>query len=152
MKKRLSTTVQRRLDVLAFASEARALALGEGIAAKHAEELALVVAELGMNALNHGAGHGVVEVAIDSGGWSVGVEDSGLGLSDAVLADAGRSDHFGANGARPLGDGGSFGSGLASVRRLSTSLELANKISGGARATASRTLSLSEAPLEDRNP
>ena len=147
MKTRLSATVQRRLDVLAAASEARASALSFGIAAKQADELALVVAELGMNALNHGQGQGTVEVSVDSSGWVVGVDDSGPGLSAAVLADAGRSDHFGANGARPLGDGGSFGSGLASVRRLSTSLELANKASGGARAVASRTLS---SPTNDR--
>src|SRR4051794_4588389 len=135
MTERLVGAVQSRVEVLSLAASARALALTQGFDAKQAQELSLVIAELGMNTLRHGGGGGLVQVSRGIEGWTVEAEDGGRGFSDAVLADAGRSDHLGAEGVRPPADGQhSFGSGLASVRRLSTRLELNNRRGGGARA------------------
>ena len=144
MSEHLVAAVQSRVEVLAIAADARALGAACGFDSREAEELALVVAELGMNALKHGGGGGLVNIALSAEGWTVEVEDGGSGLPPAVLADAGRSDHLGAAGVRPAGDGKqSFGSGLASVRRLSSRLELSNRRAGGARAAAHKALSSS---------
>lgn len=142
MSERLVAAVSSRVEVLAVAVDARTLAAANGLSVREAQELSLVIAELGMNALRHGGGGGLVQVCVDSSGWTVEVEDGGSGLTPAVLADAGRSDHLGAEGVRPPGDGRpSFGSGLAAVRRLSSRLELANRRGGGARVVAHRHLS-----------
>ena len=139
MSGRLSVSVNERLDVLAVAAEARALAKSAGIDAGFAEELALVVAELGMNAVRHGAGSRTVHVTVSALGWRVEVEDQGPGLSAAVLADGGRSDRLGVGGVRSVSHTrGTFGSGLAAVRRLSNALSLSNKATGGARIIAHR--------------
>ncbi|MDP1823057.1 MAG: ATP-binding protein [Archangium sp.] len=141
MSARSVAAVQTRVEVLAFAAAARTLAATEGVEPRHAMELSLVIAELGMNALRHGGGCGLVTVSVCAQGWSVEVEDTGRGLSAAVIADAGQSDHLGPDGVRPPGDGlSSFGSGLASVRRMSSRLELGNRRTGGARVAAHRTL------------
>lgn len=140
---RLFKVVQSRLEVLAASAEARALAATEGVSVRPAQELSLVIAELGMNALRH-AGGGVVQIDVGHHGWTVEVKDSGPGLTDEVLRDAGRSDRLGARGVRAPADGQrSFGSGLASVRRMSTRLELSNRDGGGACAVAHRDLSQS---------
>ena len=142
MTERLVGAVQNRVEVLGLAASARALGTQHGLDAKQAQELSLVVAELGMNAIRHGGGGGLVQVALCSDGWTVEAEDNGPGFSEAVLADAGQSDHLGADGVRPPADGRlNFGSGLASVRRLSTRLELANRRGGGARAVAHKSSS-----------
>ncbi len=141
MSGRLVAAVHQRVDVLGLAAEARALALAEGLDERAAAELALVIAELGMNAVRHGGG-GLVDLSVAATGWTVQVEDSGPGLSPAVLADAGRSDRLGRDGVRPPADGGkSFGSGLASVRRLSSRMVLENRSGRGARAIAQRDFS-----------
>lgn len=138
---KFETTVGARVEVLAVASDARRLGTREGLSLREAEKLALVVAELGMNALFHGGGEGRVTVTVAASGWRVEVEDDGEGLTPAVLADAGQSDRLGPLGVREPGDGRrSFGSGLASVRRLSSHLELSNRGTGGARVVASREL------------
>jgi len=130
----LVAPVRTRAEVLGAASQARALAALAG--AGRSEQLALVVAELGGNAVRH-AGGGTVRVEVGPAGWVVEVEDEGPGLSAAVLQDSGRSDRLGAEGVRPPGDGRrSFGSGLASVRRLATRLELENRRGGGTRVVA----------------
>lgn len=137
-RERLLFVVRQRVEVLAAAVEARRAALAQGYDAGRAEGLALVVAELGGNAVRY-AHSGVVAITVGAGGWTVEVEDSGPGFPPAVLADAGRSDRLGADGVRPPGDGRrSFGSGLASVRRLATALELSNRRSGGGLAVAHR--------------
>lgn len=139
MSARSVAGVHTRIEVLASAAGARSLALDTGLDPRRAEELALVVAELAMNAVLHGAGGGQVTVSVSDEGWCVEVEDGGPGLSPAVLADAGVSDRLGRDGVRPLHDGhASFGSGLASVRRLSNQLELNNRNAGGARVVARR--------------
>jgi anti-sigma regulatory factor (Ser/Thr protein kinase) len=136
--------VHTRIDVLAVAAEARALAARSGLDGRRAEELALVIAELAMNAVLHGPGAAQVSVTVSAERWSVEVEDGGPGLSQAVLADAGLSDRLGRDGVRPPHDGHhSFGSGLAGVRRLSSRLELSNRDSGGARVVAHREFSKS---------
>jgi anti-sigma regulatory factor (Ser/Thr protein kinase) len=145
MTERLVAAVHNRVEVLGLAASARALATSQGFDPKHAQELSLVIAELGMNALLHGGG-GLVQISLSLDGWTVEAEDSGRGFSPAVLADAGQSDHLGAAGVRPPGDGKhNFGSGLASVRRMSTRLELSNRRNGGARAVSHRDLSPSAA-------
>ncbi len=142
MSERLVAAVGSRVEVLAIAVDARTLAAAHGLSIREAQELSLVIAELGMNALRHGGGGGLVQVTLDERGWTVEVEDGGSGLTPAVLADAGQSDHLGADGVRPPGDGRpSFGSGLAAVRRLSSRLELNNRRGGGARVVAHRVLS-----------
>jgi anti-sigma regulatory factor (Ser/Thr protein kinase) len=134
-------TLQERVEVLAVAADARRFGTCEGLSLRESEKLALVVAELGMNALRHGGGRGRVRVNVGASGWRVEVEDEGAGLTDAVLADAGQSDRLGAAGVREPADGRrSLGSGLASVRRLSSRLELSNRRGGGARVIASREL------------
>ena len=136
---KLTAKVKQRFDVLGVAAEARALAKSAGLDARYAEELALVVAELGMNAVRHGLGHGTIDLELNARGWSVEVHDDGPGLSAAVLADGGRSDRLGHAGVRTREEvGPSFGSGLASVTRLSSVLSLTNKESGGARVVAQR--------------
>lgn len=141
MKGGMEAEACSRIEVLAVAAAARQLALAHGVDAREAASLALVVAELGMNALLHGGGNGQVHVSVDAQGWLVCVEDEGPGLSEAVLTDAGRSDHLGRDGVREPADGHrSFGSGLAGVRRLSTGLTLENRVGGGARAQAHRNL------------
>lgn len=138
----VTATVRSRVDVLGLCAEVRRAAIGAGLDLKQAGELSLVVAELGTNAVLHGRG-GSISVLIDLDGWAVSALDCGPGFSDAVLADAGRSDRLGSDGIREAGDGGrSFGSGLASVRRLSSSLTLQN-CSGGGRAIAAKKLSKS---------
>lgn len=139
MSARSVGVVQSRVEVLGLAAEARELAAREGLDARQSSELSLVIAELAMNALRHGGGGGLVSVSVSPLGWSVEVEDAGPGLSPAVMADAGRSDRLGAQGVRPPNDGqSSFGSGLASVRRLSSRLELSNRRTGGAHVAAHR--------------
>lgn len=153
MSARSVAAVQTRVEVLAFAAAARTLAATEGVDLRQAMELSLVIAELGMNALRHGGGGGLVTVSICPLGWSVEVEDSGRGLSAAVLADAGHSDHLGPDGVRPPGDGlTSFGSGLASVRRLSSRIELSNRRTGGARVVAHRDFHASAQPHQGTSP
>ncbi|MFZ5445666.1 MAG: ATP-binding protein [Myxococcota bacterium] len=132
--------VTSRVEVLALAAEARGAALARGFGLKLAGELALCIAELGMNALRHGGGRGVVALTFRASGWSLEVSDAGPGFSPAVLADEGRSDRLGAAGVRAPGEGQSFGSGLAAVRRLASRLELTNPASGGARVVAHREL------------
>jgi anti-sigma regulatory factor (Ser/Thr protein kinase) len=144
MSENLIAAVHSRVDVLAAAADARMLAAACGLGSHEAEALALVVAELGMNALKHGGGGGLLTVALGPEGWTVVAQDAGPGLPPAVLADAGRSDHLGAKGVRAPGDGlPSFGSGLASVRRLSSRVELSNPHGGGARAAAHKDLTAS---------
>jgi signal transduction histidine kinase len=149
VSERLETTVQTRVEVLALSAKARTLASSYGLAPRYAQELSLVIAELGMNALRHGGGLGEVQVSVSTDGWTVEVQDGGAGLTAEVLADAGRSDHLGPYGVRPAGDGKlSFGSGLASVRRLSSRLELSNRPGGGARVVASRDFQVRVSPHE----
>ena len=144
MSEHLAVAVQSRVEVLAIAADARKLGFACGFDAREAEELALVVAELGMNALKHGGGGGLVSIAVSAEGWTVEAEDGGRGFPPAVLADAGRSDHLGAAGVRAPADGqSSFGSGLASVRRLSSRLNLNNRRGGGAHVAAHKALSSS---------
>ena len=146
MSERLVAAVHSRVEVLGLAASARALATKHGFDPKHAQELGLVIAELGMNALLHGGG-GLLQISLSVEGWTVEVEDSGRGFSGVVLDDAGRSDRLGANSVRPPADGSpNFGSGLASVRRVSTRLELTNRRSGGARAVSHRVLFPASAP------
>jgi signal transduction histidine kinase len=135
----LDSSFHTRFEVLALAGEARCLSVLAGHSRDKAEKLALVIAELGMNAVRHGGGGGRLKLTVAAAGWTVEVEDDGAGMTEAVLADAGRSDHLGASGVRPPGDGlPSFGSGLACVRRLSSRLELLNTPTGGARVVATR--------------
>ncbi len=139
MTAQLTANASSRVEVLAIAADARRLALGDGVDVREAASLALVVAELGMNAVLHGGGSAQVQVSVEPEGWTVAVEDAGPGLSPAVLADAGRSDRLGPEGVRAPGDGrSSFGSGLAGVRRLAGALALENRGGGGARAEAHR--------------
>jgi signal transduction histidine kinase len=95
--------------------------------------LGQVIEELAMNALVHGGGGGMVEVDVAASGWSVVVRDSGRGLSDELLGDEGRWT----------------GSGLASVRRLASRLELSNPDGGGARVAAHRDCGGGYAQLSD---
>jgi len=144
VSERLVAAVHSRLEVLAITAHARVLAVLHGVDLRDAMELALVITELGMNAIRHGGGAGLVKVSLSSEGWTVEVEDGGRGFSLPVLADAGRSDRLGPEGVRPPADGGhSFGSGLASVRRLSSRIELSNRPRGGARAVAHKDFSSS---------
>ena len=139
MSEQLEVCVQSRVEVLGLVAKARSTAMASGLTPRYAQELSLVIAELGMNALRHGGGLGQVLVKVSAEGWTVEVLDGGAGLTPQVLADAGRSDHLGPSGVRRAGDGlMSFGSGLASVRRLSSRLELSNRQGGGARAAAHR--------------
>lgn len=136
----LATSVATRLDVLSFCATVRKAALGAGFTVREVGELSLVVAELGSNAVVHGKG-GSLSVLVQPRGWQVSAVDHGPGYTQAVLADAGKSDHLGANGVREPGDGKrSFGSGLAAVRRLATTLTLRNT-TVGARAFAAKDLS-----------
>lgn len=136
----LAASVATRLDVLGFCATVRKAALGAGFSVREVGELSLVVAELGSNAVVHGRG-GALTVLVQPRGWQVAAVDHGPGFTAAVLADAGRSDHLGPDGVRAPGDGQrSFGSGLAAVRRLASSLSLRNTALG-ARAVASRDLS-----------
>jgi hypothetical protein len=83
-----------------------------------------------------------VLVTVSQDGWTVEVKDGGPGLSETVLADNGQSDRMGRDGVRPRGDGQpSFGSGLASARRLSSQLELSNRDGGGACVVARKEFS-----------
>lgn len=136
----LRTEVRSRVDVFSFCESVRRSAMGLGLEMRRIGELSLVVAELATNAVVHGgSGGGTVHVAIATTGWSVSVRDTGEGFSPAVLADAGKSDRLGADGVRPPADGRrSFGSGLASVRRFSTTLSLHNLEPFGARVVAHR--------------
>ncbi len=130
-------TVSSRVDVLGVCSTVRDDALAAGLTARQAEELSLVVAELGTNAVLHGRG-GTIAVTLDRRGWQVEVRDRGPGFTQPVLVDAGRSDRLGPAGVRLAGDGvRSFGSGLAAARRLSTELSLHNE-GPGARVVATR--------------
>lgn len=149
-RERLLLGVHSRVEVLAAAAEARRAALALGVDAAQAEGLALVVAELAGNAVRYGRG-GVVGVTVGATGWTVEVEDSGPGFPPAVLADAGRSDRLGAEGVRPPGDGRStFGSGLASVRRLASRLALTNRRTGGGLVVAHREFP-SSSPAQRKN-
>ncbi|MCU0695224.1 MAG: ATP-binding protein [Myxococcaceae bacterium] len=121
-----SARVASLVDVRALAAEARQTGLDHGLTPAQAEHLALVVAELGSNAVVHGRG-GSVSLRVSRAGWLVEVVDRGPGFSEAVLADGGRSDALGLHGVRPRDQvGRTFGAGLASVRRLSTRLSLKN--------------------------
>jgi len=136
----LAASVASRLDVLGFCATVRKAALGAGFTAREVGELSLVVAELGTNSVVHGKG-GTVSVVVQPRGWQVAAIDNGPGFTQAVLSDAGKSDRLGPNGVREPGDGrSSFGSGLASVRRLATQLTLRNT-TVGARAFATKDLS-----------
>ncbi|MGV3623553.1 MAG: ATP-binding protein [Archangium sp.] len=131
-------TLRTRVDVLGFCAEVRRVAAASGIDALRAGELSLVVAELGTNAVLHARG-GTLEVQVSASGWSVTASDEGPGFSSAVLSDAGKSDRLGAHGVREPADGHrSFGSGLAAVRRLSSTLSLSND-GPGARVVAERS-------------
>ena len=133
----LRAELRSRVDVLGFCATVRDLACREGLDARGAGELAIVIAELGTNVVRHGGG-GSLEVTLERTGWAVRASDEGPGFTPAVLRDAGHSDRLGADGVREPGDGGrSFGSGLAAVRRLSDSLSLHNE-PRGARAVARR--------------
>lgn len=112
--------VQNRLDVLAVSTDARVLAATQGARPREASALAVVVAELAHNAIEHGGGGGLVTLAVGTEGWRVEVEDTGPGLPMAVLADGGPRDS----------------SGLSSVRRIAKQLELRNRRGGGARIIA----------------
>lgn len=135
----LSQALDGRLAVLALCEAARRLAASVGLPERERSALGLVIAELGTNAVRHGGG-GRATVAVGPAGWAVSVTDDGPGFSEAVLADQGRSDHLGAGGVRGVDDvGGSFGSGLAGVRRLSDGLRLFNTTTGAC-AVALRNL------------
>lgn len=139
----LSCEVRSRVDVLSFCAQVRRVADGCGLDPRQSGELLLVVAELGTNAVLHGRG-GVVTVVLSHLEWEVSASDVGPGFTPAVLADAGKSDRLGAAGVRLPADGGrSFGSGLAAVRRLSSSLTLQNS-SRGARAVAAKHFTKSQ--------
>ena len=139
----LAASVATRLDVLSFCATVRKAALGAGFTVREVGELSLVVAELGSNAVVHGKG-GSLSVQVQPRGWQVSAVDHGPGFTQAVLNDAGRSDRLGADGVREPGDGKrSFGSGLAAVRRLSSSLTLQNS-SRGARAVAAKHFTKSQ--------
>lgn len=135
----LKGAVRSRVDVLGFCAEVRSAASRFGLDAVHAGELSLVVAELGTNAVLHGGG-GALTVMLSDGEWVVSADDEGPGFSSAVLSDAGKSDRLGSAGVREPADGRrSFGSGLAAVRRLSSSLTLQNH-ARGAHVVARRRL------------
>jgi anti-sigma regulatory factor (Ser/Thr protein kinase) len=139
---RLAANVNGRIDVLSLCESVRRAAMGAGLEMKRIGELSLVVAELATNVVLHGHG-GSVTVALSATGWTVSARDEGPGFTEAVLADAGRSDRLGPDGVRPPADGRkSFGSGLASVRRLSTSLALRNLEPRGARAVAHKDFTI----------
>ncbi len=134
----LSVNVNTRVEVLSFCVTVRRAGLETGLTPRQVGELSLVVAELGTNAALHGKG-GTINVMVSPTAWRVVVSDRGPGFTQAVLEDAGQSDRLGPDGVRPPGDGRrSFGSGLASVRRLSTSLHLHND-GLGACVTAAKT-------------
>lgn len=139
----LTANVKTRVDVLGFCVEVRRCAQHSGLDARRTGELLLVVSELGTNAALHGKG-GALTVVVTHTGWQVSAVDAGPGFTPAVLADAGRSDRLGRDGVRQPSDGGrSFGSGLATVRRLSTSFTLQNA-PRGAQAFAARDFSNSQ--------
>jgi anti-sigma regulatory factor (Ser/Thr protein kinase) len=118
--------VSTLVDVRAVAAKARQAGLDWGLTRVQAEQLALVVAELGANAVVHGRG-GVLTVRVSAAGWQVEAVDRGPGFTPAVLADAGRSNALGLNGVRPADEvARTFGAGLASVRRMSTRVSLKN--------------------------
>jgi anti-sigma regulatory factor (Ser/Thr protein kinase) len=133
--------VSSLVDVRAVAAMARQAALSCGLTRIQAEHLALVVAELGANAVVHGLG-GALTVSVSLAGWKVEAIDCGPGFSEAVLTDGGRSNALGRSGVRPAAERArSFGAGLASVRRLSTHLSLKN-MNPGAFAAAATELSV----------
>lgn len=123
--------VESVADVLAAADAVRDQALLAGLGPDDANALALVVAELGDNAVRHGGG-GELRVEASRTGWVVRAEDRGAGFPPALLARPGRSQ---TPVEVPLGEGG--GSGLALVRRLAPSVELFN-LRCGAVAVARR--------------
>jgi anti-sigma regulatory factor (Ser/Thr protein kinase) len=134
--------VSTLVDVRAVAAMARRWALSCGLTRIQAEHLALVVAELGANAVIHGHG-GVVTVCVSRAGWKVEAVDRGPGFSEAVLTDGGRSNALGRHGVRPAAERArSFGSGLASVRRLSTHVSLQNMNPGAFVAAAAELSAL----------
>ncbi len=134
--------VSSLVDVRAVAAMARQAALSCGLTRIQAEHLALVVAELGANAVVHGLG-GAVTVSVSRAGWKVEAVDRGPGFSEAVLIDGGRSNALGRHGVRPQAEWGrSFGAGLASVRRLSSQLLLKNMNPGAFVAAATELSAL----------
>ena len=134
----LHLPVALRLDCLGASMEVRRHALAVGWSAKDAEETALLVAELTTNAVVHGGG-GTCTVRVSPEHCELVVEDRGRGFSPAVLAHHRESECLGNEGPRPprqLHE--SLGGGLASARRLATSLLLENRVEGGARVVARR--------------
>ncbi|MBL9039122.1 MAG: sensor histidine kinase [Archangium sp.] len=131
----IHAALESRVDVLALAARVRDAAMRE-LTVRRAHELSLVVAELAGNAVRH-AGGGEAWVQLSAVAWTVEVVDRGPGFTEAVLRDGGRSDRLGPDGVRPLDEPApSFGSGLASARRLASRLVIENTPGGGARAWA----------------
>ena len=131
--------LRTRADCLAAGAYAKAQANLYGWPDDQAHELELLVMELATNAVRHAKG-GEYALWVNATEANVRVEDRGLGYSESVLQDGGRTDGLCATGAKPthtLSTGG-LGSGLACARRLSDKLQLENRTDGGARALARR--------------
>ena len=131
--------LRSRADCVGTGVWARRLALAAGWSPRAAEEISLVVVELGCNAVRHGAG-GRCRLSVTEQAMDVEITDGGPGFPLAVLADGGRSDRLGRAGPLAPGErqGRGLGSGLACVRRMASELTLENLAGGGARARATR--------------
>jgi anti-sigma regulatory factor (Ser/Thr protein kinase) len=128
----LMYALRARADCLGAGVEVKRRALGLGWSTREAEELCLVVIELGTNAVRH-AGSGTLTIVLEPRRCQVQCEDRGGGLSPAVLADCGQTDGASADGPRIPGERRpGLGSGLAAVRRLTDRLEMFNKPTQGA--------------------
>lgn len=114
--------VQCQSDVESARRRVQALAIEVGLSEKASHELALIVSELGTNAIRYGGGGRISVTAIRSGtrtGLEIRAEDHGPGIPDINLAFV---DGF--------STGGGLGLGLGVVARLADELDVATADSG----------------------
>lgn len=130
--------VSQPADVVVARRVGTQLALEIGFPEVAAQEIALVISELGANLVKY-AGSGVIVVARDSDGQRVAIRveshDQGPGIANIDLAVR---DGF--------STGGSLGSGLGAVNRLMDSLEISSNMTMGTDIVATRWVRVPEPP------
>lgn len=128
-------------DRLACGAEAMAFGRAHGLDSRRAGELTLCVAELLSNAVRHGGGAGVLEMALleERGEIEVVVRDQGGGIESP--ADAMR-DGWSRGRQREAGEvREGLGIGLGAVRRLADSMSIESVVGVGTRIRVVKRIS-----------
>lgn len=131
-------------DRLACGAEAMAFGRAHGLDSRRAGELTLCVAELLSNAVRHGGGAGVLEMALleERGEIEVVVRDEGGGIESP--ADAMR-DGWSRGRQREVGEareaGAGLGIGLGAVRRLADGMSIESVVGVGTRIRVVKRIS-----------